>query len=118
MSFEPLKLKLTDRKGRPVAEPVQAKVVRAFERAMAIPDASIEHLVLGGARVARVIAGGAPQNQKNMPRRFFAESPGKVSVISWNIRTLLLLLNKKWSCLRRNRDVRRRYWRELRSGSY
>ena len=58
MSFEPLKSKLIDRMGRQVAEPVQATVVRAFERAMMIPDANVDHLVLGAARVARVIADG------------------------------------------------------------
>lgn len=44
--------------GRQVAEPVQATVVRAFERAMTIPDANIDRLVLGAARVARVLADG------------------------------------------------------------
>ena len=58
MPFEPLKSKLVDRMGRQVAEPVQATVVRAFERAITIPDANIDHLVLGAARVARVIADG------------------------------------------------------------
>lgn len=58
MSFEPLKSKLIDRMGHQVAESVQATVVRAFERAMVIPDANIDHLVLGAARVARVIADG------------------------------------------------------------
>lgn len=58
MSFEPLKSKLIDRMGRPVDEPIQATVVRAFERAVTIPDANIDHLVLGAARVARVIEDG------------------------------------------------------------
>jgi hypothetical protein len=58
VSFEPLKSKLIDRMGRQVSEPIQAMVVRAFERAMSIPDANIDHLVLGAARVARVIADG------------------------------------------------------------
>ena len=58
MSFEPLKSKLIDRMGREVAEPVQATVVRAFERAVTIPDANIDHLILGAARVARVLADG------------------------------------------------------------
>jgi DNA-directed RNA polymerase specialized sigma24 family protein len=58
MSFEPLKSKLIDRRGRQVAEPVQATVIRAFERAVTIPDANIDKLVLGAARVARVIADG------------------------------------------------------------
>jgi len=44
--------------GRQVAEPIQATVLRAFERAITIPDANIDHLVLGAARVARVIADG------------------------------------------------------------
>lgn len=44
--------------GRQVGEPIQATVVRAFERAMMIPDANIDDLVLGAARVARVIADG------------------------------------------------------------
>jgi DNA-directed RNA polymerase specialized sigma24 family protein len=65
VSFEPLKSKLIDRMGRPVAEPIQATVVRAFERAVTIPDANIDHLVLGAARVARVIAdGGATKPDK------------------------------------------------------
>ena len=51
--------------GRQVAEPVQATVVRAFARAITIPDANIDHLVLGAARVARVIAdGGAAQPEE------------------------------------------------------
>ena len=58
MPFEQLKSKLVDRMGRQVAEPVQATIVRAFEGAMTIPDANIDHLVLGAARVARVIADG------------------------------------------------------------
>src|ERR1700761_8012903 len=58
MSFEALKLKLLDRNGRQVPEYVQATVVRAFERAATIPDANIDHLVRGAARVARVIADG------------------------------------------------------------
>lgn len=58
MSFEPLKSKLIDRMGRQVTEPVQANVVRAFERAVTIPDANIDHLILGAVRVARVLADG------------------------------------------------------------
>lgn len=58
MSFEPLKSKLIDRTGHPVTEPVQATVVRAFERAVTIPDANIDHLISGAARVARVLADG------------------------------------------------------------
>jgi DNA-directed RNA polymerase specialized sigma24 family protein len=56
--FEPLKLKLIDDMGRQVSEPVQATVIRAFERAVRIPDANIDHLVSGASRVARVIAAG------------------------------------------------------------
>jgi DNA-directed RNA polymerase specialized sigma24 family protein len=44
--------------GQQVPEPVQATVVRAFERALGIPDANIDHLVSGARRVARVIASG------------------------------------------------------------
>lgn len=58
MSFEALKLKLLDRNGRLVPDCVQATVVRAFERAATIPDANIDHLLRGAARVARVIADG------------------------------------------------------------
>ena len=58
MSFEALKLKLLDRNGRQVPEYVQATIVRAFERAATVPDANIDHLVQGAARVARVIADG------------------------------------------------------------
>lgn len=58
MPFEPLKLKLLDDMGRQVSQPVQATVVRAFERAIGIPDANIDHLVSGASRVARVIAAG------------------------------------------------------------
>ncbi len=58
MSFEPLKLKLIDGMGRQVPEPVEATVVRAFERAIRIPDANIDELVQGAARVARIIADG------------------------------------------------------------
>jgi len=56
--FEPLKLKLLDDMGRQVPEPVLATVVRAFERAVRIPDANIDRLVSGASRVARVIAAG------------------------------------------------------------
>jgi DNA-directed RNA polymerase specialized sigma24 family protein len=58
VSFEPLKLKLIDGQGRQVPEPVEETVVRAFERAITIPDANIDELVLGAARVARIIADG------------------------------------------------------------
>ena len=61
MPFEPLKLKLVDRTGHQVNESVQTVVVQAFERAVAIPDANIHDLVLGAARVARVIADGGAQ---------------------------------------------------------
>lgn len=58
MSFEALKLKLLDRNGRQVPDCVQATILRAFERAATVPDANIDHLVRGAARVARVIADG------------------------------------------------------------
>jgi DNA-directed RNA polymerase specialized sigma24 family protein len=58
MSFEALKLRLLDRDGRQVPDCVQATVVRAFERAATVPDANIDQLLRGAARVARVIAGG------------------------------------------------------------
>lgn len=64
MSFEPLKLRLIDRTGHPVAESIQTTVVQAFERAVAIPDANIHDLVLGAARVARVIADGDAQRPR------------------------------------------------------
>jgi DNA-directed RNA polymerase specialized sigma24 family protein len=57
-SFEPLKLQLVDRAGQQVTESIQMIVLRAFEKAMVIPDANINHLILGAARVARVIADG------------------------------------------------------------
>ena len=58
MSFEPLKLRLVDRSGHQVAESIQTAVMRAFERAVTIPDANIKELISGAARVARVIADG------------------------------------------------------------
>ncbi len=61
MSFESLKSKLIDRTGHQVAESIQTTVVRAFERAITVPDANINDLVLGAARVARVIADGGAE---------------------------------------------------------
>ena len=58
MSFEPLKQKLLDRNGRQVTDSVQATIVRAFEIAATVPDANLDHLVRGAARVARVISDG------------------------------------------------------------
>ena len=58
MSFEPLKQKLLDRNGRQVTASVEATILRAFERAATVPDANIDHLVRGAARVARVISDG------------------------------------------------------------
>ena len=58
LTFEPLHLKLIDRQGNQVSESVRTTVVRAFERALKVPDADIDDLVLGAARVARVISDG------------------------------------------------------------
>ncbi len=44
--------------GTPVGESIQNTVVRAFERAMTFPDANIDELLAGAARVARVLADG------------------------------------------------------------
>lgn len=44
-----------------MTESIQTTVVRAFERAIAIPDADINDLVLGATRVARVIADGGAE---------------------------------------------------------
>ena len=51
MSFEPLKQKLLDRNGRQVTASVEATILRAFERAATVPDANIDHLVRGAARL-------------------------------------------------------------------
>jgi hypothetical protein len=67
-SFEPLKLQLVDRTGRQVTESIQMIVLRAFEKAMTIPDANINDLILGAARVARVIADGGA----NKPEEYAA----------------------------------------------
>ena len=99
MSFEPLKLKLIDGMGRQVPEPVQATVVRAFERAITIPDANIEELVLGAARVARVIAdGGATKPEEyastvlrriaRQSQRDFVEESQVVSLSDYETRFL------------------------------
>lgn len=78
MSFEPLISKLFDRRGHQVAESIQTTVVRAFERAIAIPDANVDDLVSGAARVARVIAdGGAKRPEEyasNVLRRIAFQS--------------------------------------------
>ena len=67
-SFEPLKLQLVDRTGQQVTESIQMIVLRAFEKAMTIPDANINDLILGAARVARVIADGGA----NKPEEYAA----------------------------------------------
>jgi hypothetical protein len=91
-SFEPLKLRLIDRTGHPVAESIQTTVVQAFERAVAIPDANIHDLVLGAARVARVIADGGAQRPEEyassvlrriawQSQRNFLEQPGTCPLV-------------------------------------
>lgn len=105
LSFEPLKLKLIDRTGHQVAEPVQKTVVRAFEQAVTIPDANIDHLILGAARVARVLAdGGAVKPEEYastvlrriawQSQRDFREQPHTASLSEPEIESL----EAEWGC--------------------